>query len=125
MSKNQKRRSEWGDGVYITVKPANAALVRPGRPLALGADGLIGIPEGPVTTTDLQRLQKALASTRVGETVVNLPGIGQVRDMGAIPGSIAEFGKVYYDPATDALVADNTKTFIGYRYQNQILVRNN
>lgn len=125
MSKLQRRRSEWGDGISITIKPANPNLVRSGKPVALGADGLYGIAEGPVTTKDLLTSGKALASTREGETVVCLPGIGQSRLMGAIPAGIAEFGKVYYDPATDALVADATKLHIGYKFGGEVLIRDN
>lgn len=124
MSKHQERRSEWGDGVYIRITPADPAAVKVDRPLALGADGLFGIPEGPVTTPESFRAGTALKSTRVGETVVNLPGIGQIRDMGVMPASVAEFGKVYYDAATDTLSAAGA-FHIGYRYGTKVLIRNN
>jgi len=122
MAPNQRHRSEWGDGVVLEVPvPASA---QPGVPLAFGAAGLYGIPETARATDAAIRAGTAPASTRAGNASVQFPGIGQTRNLGAIPAGIVEYGKVYVD-ATGALTNTNTDLFIGYKLGALVLVRNN
>lgn len=122
MSRNQRHRSEWGDGIVLEIPVPDTAQV--GVPFALGADGLYGIPETAKATAERVRTGGAPASTRVGNASVQFPGIGQTRTFPNLPAAIAQYGKVYIN-AAGVPTATNTDLFIGYRLGDLVLIRNN
>lgn len=121
MSKNQRHRSDWGDGIVLEIPVPDTAV--PGVPMAFGSDGLYGIPETVKATAERLRMGTAPASTRLGNAGVQFPGIGQTRDLGPIPAGIAEYGKVYLDAAGKP--AATGSLHIGYKLGNLVLIRNN
>ncbi len=124
MSKNMRHRSQDGQGVVLALAGLIAAVN--GRPMALGTDGLIGIPETDTATNDLLATGRAASGLKVGETSVLLVGVGHTRDLGAIPGGVATYGKVYIAAdGTLAAAAGAGLTFIGWKLPNgYVAIRN-
>lgn len=121
--KNLKYSATDGQGLRLALPvPATA---QNGRPLTLGADGLLVIPMTDRVTPDLRKLGKAPQGLRDGQASCYVPGVGQVLDLGAVPAAHPLFSKLYLS-AAGALTATNTDTFVGWLFPgNLVAIRGN
>ncbi|AFZ67079.1 hypothetical protein [Deinococcus peraridilitoris] len=121
--KNMKHRSQDGRGITLALTvPAGATN---GRPVALGGGGLYGVLETERVTADMLKAGTAPQGLREGQASVNLPGIGQTIDVGALPVAIADFGRVYLTPAGAPSEVAAGNTWIGWRLGNFVGLRSN
>ncbi|GAA4002335.1 hypothetical protein GCM10022631_11270 [Deinococcus rubellus] len=121
--RNLKFKSDNGRGVSLALTVPVGTVA--GQLVPIGAAGLYGYAETDAVTPALRTLGRAPQGLRDGQATVNLPGIGQVIDLGILPGGTNDGDKLYQTPGGAVTATATSNLFIGWKLGAYVGLRDN
>lgn len=121
--RNLKYKSDNGRGVTLALAVPVGTVA--GQLVPIGAAGLYGYAETDAASPALRTVGRAPQGLRDGQASVNLPGIGQVIDLGVLPAGTNDGDKLFQTPGGVLATSAAGNLFIGWKLGAYVGLRDN